>query len=77
MPQWRRNLWVVAVADFVTIVGMSAFLPFFPDVLRQTGLVGGIAVGATLAAVLGGTSGLFPVSAGLMAAAAFWMRSGD
>ena len=38
MQPWRRNLWVVAVANFVTMVGMSAFIPFFPDVLREMGI---------------------------------------
>lgn len=40
MPHWRRNLWVVALANFITMVGMSAFIPFFPDVLRELGMTG-------------------------------------
>lgn len=38
MPDWRRNLWVVSAATFVTMAGMSAFIPFFPDVLRELGI---------------------------------------
>lgn len=39
MPSWRRNLWAVAVANAVAMAGMTAFIPFFPDVLRGMGIV--------------------------------------
>lgn len=60
MQPWRRNLWVVAVANFVTMVGMSAFIPFLPDVLRGLGISEDRAL---------------KIWSGILTAAALWMRS--
>ena len=38
MSSWRRNVWIVGLASLVTMVGMYAFVPFFPDVLRGMGI---------------------------------------
>lgn len=38
MTPWKRNALVVWLANFVTAVGMSAFLPLFPFYLRDLGV---------------------------------------
>ncbi|MBL8766334.1 MAG: MFS transporter [Planctomycetes bacterium] len=63
-PAWRRNLWVLWIANFLTSVGLMALLPFFAPFVRQLGetdprrceLWAGIIVGAGpfMAAVLSG-----------------------
>lgn len=63
-PAWRRNLWVLWIANFLTSVGLMALLPFFAPFVRDLGetdprrceLWAGIIVGAGpfMAAVLSG-----------------------
>jgi len=34
---WRRNLYIIAVAEFVVLLAFSLFLPFFPLYMQQLG----------------------------------------
>lgn len=34
---WRRNLYVIAVAEFIALLGFSLFVPFLPLFLKQLG----------------------------------------
>jgi MFS transporter, DHA1 family, multidrug resistance protein len=42
MPKetWRRNLYIIAVAEFVVLLAFSLFLPFFPLYMQQLGHYG-------------------------------------
>lgn len=35
MPQWRRNLWILAFGDFISGAGFSMSLPFLPLFINQ------------------------------------------
>jgi MFS transporter, DHA1 family, multidrug resistance protein len=35
--QWRRNLYIVAFAEFIVLVGFSLFVPFMPLYVQQVG----------------------------------------
>jgi len=39
MHSWRRTYWVVFVSNLITAVGMMSFLPFFPAILEDLGVV--------------------------------------
>ena len=38
MQLWRRNLILVWINNFITAVGMMAFLPLFPLYLQEVGV---------------------------------------
>jgi DHA1 family multidrug resistance protein-like MFS transporter len=69
MEAWRRNLHVVFVANLVTSIGMTGFLPSFPALVRSLGVedpaavkiwAGAMAAAAPLmAAVMGPVWGAF------------------
>ena len=39
MHSWRHTYWVVFVSNLITAVGMMSFLPFFPAILQDLGVV--------------------------------------
>ena len=34
---WRTNLYIIALAEFLVLVGFSIFMPFLPLYMRQLG----------------------------------------
>ncbi len=39
MSAWKRTWWVVFAANLITSIGMMSFLPFFPSILSDLGVV--------------------------------------
>jgi MFS transporter, DHA1 family, multidrug resistance protein len=35
--QWRKNLYVIAISEFIVLIGFSLFMPFFPLYMQQLG----------------------------------------
>lgn len=38
MEIWRRNLYIVWIAQFITMMGMSMIVPFLPFFIRELGV---------------------------------------
>lgn len=41
MP-WQRNLWVLSISVLIANIGFNMFLPFLPNMLRETGMTDNI-----------------------------------
>lgn len=39
MKRWKRNLYVISAAEFLTVVGFSAIYPFMPYFIQELGVV--------------------------------------
>ncbi len=39
MELWKRNLYIIWIAQFITIMGMSSVVPFLPFYVRELGIV--------------------------------------
>jgi MFS transporter, DHA1 family, multidrug resistance protein len=38
METWRKNLYIVWLAQFITMMGMSMVVPFLPFFIRELGV---------------------------------------
>jgi len=68
---WTRTYWAVFTANLVTSVGIMSFLPFFPSMLEELGLVDPSAIAAWTGAVFGAA----PLAAAVMGPV--WGSIGD